>query len=51
MDLPLGEQGFAVPFGQYAVYLVNNLPVVAMFGRLDVRQPNLPYYPVQGYSF
>ena len=51
MDKPLGKQAFTVPYGQYALHLVSDMPVVAVFGRLDVRQPNLAYYPVQGYSF
>lgn len=51
MDAPLGDNGYELPFGQYAVHLSCDLPVVAVFGRLDVRQPNLAYYPVQGYSF
>ena len=51
MDQPLGECGFMMPFGQYALHVVSDIPVIAVFGRLDVRQPNLAYYPVQGYSF
>ena len=51
MDHPLGEQGFKVPFGQYAVHLISDDPVVAVFGRLDTRQPNMAYYSTQGYSF
>lgn len=51
MDKPLGEKGFLVPSGQYALHLKSALPVVAVFGRLDTRQPNLAYYPVYGYSY
>lgn len=51
MDRPLGEKGFLVPPGQYALHLQSDVPVVAVFGRLDVRQPNLAYYAVQGYSY
>jgi hypothetical protein len=29
----------------------SDVPVVAVFGRLDVRQSNLAYYSVAGYSF
>ena len=50
LDQPLGEEGFKVPFGQYALELKASAPVVAVFGRLDVRQNNLAYYPVQGFS-
>jgi len=51
LDQPLGEKKFSIPFGQYALHLVSDLPVVAIFGRLDTRQPNMAYYSVQGYSF
>jgi len=50
MDGPLGKEGYKVPFGQYALEVSANKPIVAVFGRLDVRQSNLAYYPVQGYS-
>jgi len=50
LDQPLGGDGFKVPFGQYALELTASEPVVAVFGRLDVRQNNLAYYPVQGFS-
>ncbi|MBN1837520.1 MAG: hypothetical protein JW820_16815 [Spirochaetales bacterium] len=51
LDKPLGEQGYRIPQGQYALVLRSDLPVVAVFGRLDVRQNNLAYYSVAGYSF
>lgn len=51
MDEPFGEQQYQVPFGQYALVLHSNIPVFSVFGRLDVRQPNLAYYPVQGHSY
>lgn len=51
LDKPLGEQGYRIPQGQYALVLRSDLPVVAVFGRLDVRQSNLAYYSVAGYSF
>jgi hypothetical protein len=51
LDKPIGEQNFQIPKGQYALCLHSNVPVVAVFGRLDVRQPNMSYYPVQGYSY
>jgi hypothetical protein len=51
LDKPLGEGKIQIPFGQYALVVRSNLPVVAVFGRLDVRQANMAYYSVQGYSF
>ena len=51
LDKPLGEQGYRIPQGQYALVLRSDVPVVAVFGRLDVRQNNLSYYSVAGYSF
>jgi hypothetical protein len=50
LDKPLGEQGYQIPHGQYALVLRSDLPVVAVFGRLDVRQNNLSYYSVAGFS-
>ena len=50
LDFPLGEKEYSVPFGQYALEVKADGPVVAVFGRLDVRQNNLAYYPVQGFS-
>ena len=49
MDMPLGEEGFKIPFGQFAVILESDVEVVAVYGRLD-RRPDMAYYPVQGYS-
>ena len=51
LDKPIGEQNFRIPFGQYALVVRSDVPVVAVFGRLDVRQSNLAYYSVAGYSF
>ena len=51
MHKAVGEQQYKVPFGQYAIVLRSNIPVVAVFGRLDVRQPNMAFYSVQGYSY
>lgn len=51
LDKPIGGQKYLIPKGQYALVLHSNVPVVAVFGRFDVRQPNLSYYPVQGYSY
>jgi hypothetical protein len=51
LDKPLGEGKAKIPFGQYALVVRSDIPVVAVFGRLDVRQANLAYYSVQGFSF
>ena len=52
LDHPLGDRklmlGEAV---QYTVWVKSNVPVCACFGRLDVRQTNMAYYSVEGYSF
>ncbi len=49
MDMPLGDEEYSVPFGQFAVILNSSEPIVAVYGRLD-RRENMAYYPVQGYS-
>jgi hypothetical protein len=49
MDAPVGERPFRIPFGQYALMVRSNVPVIANFGRLD-RRRNMAYYPVQGFS-
>ena len=52
LDQPLGESkvmlGEAV---QYTVWVKSDVPLCACFGRLDVRQTNMAYYSVEGYSF
>ncbi len=52
LDQPLGENkvmlGEAV---QYTVWVKSSIGVCACFGRLDVRQTNMAYYSVEGYSF
>ena len=50
MDKPVGDRQFQVPFGQYALRLRSAVPIVAQIGRADVRQPNLAYYTILGYS-
>lgn len=50
MDKPVGDRGFRVPFGQYALRLRSDVPIVAQIGRADVRQPNLAYYTTMGYA-
>ena len=47
MDKPIN--GYRVPYGQYALKIESNTPVVCQIGRADVRQPNLAYYTVMGY--
>ena len=42
---------YQIPFGQYALHIISNVPVCACFGRLDVRQSNMAYYSLSGYSF
>lgn len=49
MDYPVGEEQYQIPFGQYAVVLNSNVPVVCLYGRLD-RRPDMAYYPVGGFS-
>jgi hypothetical protein len=49
MDYPVGEEKYQIPFGQYAVVLRSNVPVVCLYGRLD-RRPDMAYYPIAGYS-
>lgn len=51
LDEPIGEEKFQIPFGQYSLVLHSSIPVVATFGRLDVRQPNLAYYVVDGFGY
>ncbi|NPV47308.1 MAG: sensory rhodopsin transducer [Armatimonadetes bacterium] len=50
MDKPVGDRQFQVPFGQYALRLRSDVPIVAQIGRADVRQPNLAYYTTMGYG-
>lgn len=51
LDKPIGEQKYRIPNGQYALWVKSNVPVCACFGRLDVRQNNMAYYSLSGYSF
>ena len=48
LDKPVGS--FQIPFGQYALKVESTAPVICQIGRGDVRQPNLAYYTVMGYS-
>lgn len=49
LDYPIGKQNFKIPFGQYALIVQSDVPVVAVFGRLD-RRKDMAYYPVAPYS-
>jgi hypothetical protein len=50
IDQPLGDRRFEVPFGQYALRLRSDVPIIAQIGRADVRQPNLSYYTTIGFG-
>lgn len=50
IDQPLGDRGYRIPFGQYALRLTSTVPVVAQLGRADVRQEKLSYYTTMGYG-
>ena len=50
MDMPFADQGYKIPFGQYAVVLHADVPVVAVFGRLD-RRENMAYYSTAGFGY
>jgi hypothetical protein len=49
MDQAIWGGGYVVPFGQYAVILKSDVPVVAAFGRLD-RRKDVAYYAVAPYA-
>ena len=49
MDKPIGPDGYQVPYGQYALRIRSDVPVVVQFGRADVRQANLAYYCTMGF--
>ena len=52
MDHPLGEKEIMLAEAeQYTVWVKSDIPICACFGRLDVRQTNMSYYSVEGYSF
>ncbi len=52
LDKPMGDKEFMLGESvQYTVWVKSNLPICACFGRLDVRQTNMAYYSVEGYSF
>lgn len=49
MDNPIWGGDYGIPFGQYAIIVESDIPVVAVFGRLD-RRKDMAYYPVAPYS-
>lgn len=49
LDGPISQEGYQIPFGQYALMLESDQPVVAVFGRLD-RRKDVSYYSVAGYG-
>ena len=52
LDKPLGEKGLMLGESvQYTIWVKSDQPICACFGRLDVRQTNMAYYSVEGYSF
>ena len=52
LDKPLGKDGVMLGESvQYTIWVKSELPICACFGRLDVRQTNMAYYSVEGYSF
>ena len=51
LDKPIGKEQYQIPFGQYALHIISDVPVCACFGRLDVRQTNMAYYSLSGYGF
>ena len=52
LDKPMGEKNFKLDESvQYTVWAKSDVPICACFGRLDVRQTNMAYYSVEGYTF
>ena len=52
LDKPMGDNNFKLQESvQYTVWVKSNIPVCACFGRLDVRQTNMSYYSVEGFTF
>lgn len=52
LDKPLGKKEFCIGESvQYTVWVKSSVNICACFGRLDVRQTNMAYYSVEGYSF
>jgi hypothetical protein len=49
MDKPIWGDAYVIPFGQYALIVESDIPVVAVFGRLD-RRHDVAYYPVAPFA-
>jgi hypothetical protein len=49
LDQPIWGTDYVIPFGQYALIVESDVPVVAVFGRLD-RRPGMAYYPVAPFA-
>lgn len=49
MDQPIWGGDYVIPFGQYALIVESDIPVVAVFGRLD-RRSDMAYYPVAPFA-
>lgn len=49
LDQPIGAESYQIPFGQYALVLESNEPVVAVMGRMD-RRKDIAYYALDGYA-
>ena len=52
LDHPLGEKKLLLGESvQYTIWAKSDVPICAVFGRLDVRQTNMAYYSVESYTF
>lgn len=52
LDKPLGDRKLMLEESvQYTIWVKSDIPICACFGRLDVRQSNMAYYSVEGYTF
>ena len=52
LDHPLGEKELLLGESvQYTIWAKSDVPICAVFGRLDVRQTNMAYYSVESYTF
>lgn len=46
-----GLMGVRIPLGvQYAIKVESDVPVIAQYGRLDVRMGNMAFYTTPGYN-
>jgi hypothetical protein len=49
LDQPVSDRVYRIPYGQYALLVESDQPIIAQIGRMDVTQPNLAYYTVMGF--